>query len=233
MPRETALTKTQIEALRQLDTCSVEDAIETFDLRARNTGFTDFSIRCLFEDLPPMVGFAATARLRSGDRPMSGRSYQDRSDWWSSILAVPEPRIVVLEDIDEPAGVGAFLGDVHAAMVMGLGCVGYVTNGAVREVPALRELGIHVFARNVAVSHAYSRIIDFGCPIMVGGMPVGPGDLLHGDRHGVITIPRHIAPEIPRVAAELKERDQRLIELCRSPGFSVERLQEAIKGIAD
>jgi len=226
-----ALCEEELDALRQLDTCAVEDAIETFDLRARNTGFTDSSIRCLFEDLPPMVGYASTARLRSGDRPISGSSFQDRSEWWKSVLSVPRPRIVVLEDIDEPAGVGAFLGDVHAAMLLGLGCIGYVTNGAVREVPALREMGIHVFARHMAVSHAYSRIIDFECPIQVGGMPVGPGDLLHGDRHGVLSIPRAIAADIPRVAAELKERDRRLIDMCRSPGFSVQKLQQTIKGL--
>ena len=229
MALQPALREEDLESLRQLDTCAVEDAIETFDLRARNTGFANSAIRCFFEDLPPMVGYAATARLRSGDRPISGRSFQDRSEWWKSILDVPKPRIVVLEDIDEPAGVGAFLGDVHAAMLLGLGCIGYVTNGAVRELPALRKMGIHVFARNVAVSHAYSRIIEYACPIQVGGMPVGPGDLLHGDRHGVLSIPRGIAAEIPRVAEELKERDRRMIELCRSPGFSVEKLRQAIK----
>jgi len=229
MALQPALREEDLEALRQLDTCAVEDAIETFDLRARNTGFANSAIRCFFEDLPPMVGYAATARLRSGDRPISGRSFQDRSEWWKTILDVPKPRIVVLEDIDEPAGVGAFLGDVHAAMLLGLGCIGYVTNGAVRELPALRKMGIHVFARNVAVSHAYSRIIEYACPIQVGGMPVGPGDLLHGDRHGVLSIPRGIAAEIPRVAEELKERDRRMIELCRSPGFSVEKLRQAIR----
>jgi len=233
MALQSTLSEEELEALRQLDTCAVEDAIETFDLRARNTGFADSTIRCLFEDFSPMVGYAATARLRSGDRPMSGRghSFQDCSDWWTSILKVPAPRIVVLEDIDEPPGVGAFLGDVHAAMLQGLGCIGYVTNGAVREVPVLRQMGMHVFARNVAVSHAYARIIEFGCPVLVGRMPVGPGDLLHGDLHGVLSIPRQIAAEIPRVAEELRERDQRMIEVCRSSGFSVEKLRQTIKGL--
>jgi len=233
MALQPPLSEAELEALRQLDTCAVEDAIQTFDLRARNTGFADSTIRCLFEDFPPMVGYAATARLRSGDRPMSGQShsFQDRSDWWTSILKVPEPRIVVLEDIDEPPGVGAFLGDVHAAMLQALGCIGYVTNGAVREVPVLRQMGMHVFAHNVAVSHAYARIIEFGSPILVGGMPVGPGDLLHGDRHGVLSIPRQIAAKIPGVVEGLRERDRRMIEVCRSPGFSVEKLRQTIKGL--
>lgn len=231
MAIQPCLREEELGALRQLDTCAVEDAIETFALRARNVGFTNATVRCMFEDFPPMVGYAATARLRSGDRPMSGRSFQDRTVWWNSILQVPPPRIVVLEDIDEPPGVGAFLGDTHAAMLMALGCIGYVTDGAVRELPPMREMGFHVFAHNVAVSHAYARIIDSGLAIQVGGMQVRPGDLLHGDRHGVVSIPKQIAPEIPRVAEELKERNRRVIAVCRSPGFSVEKLRQTIAGL--
>ena len=223
------LSEEELDALRRLQTCTVEDAIETFDLRARNTGFANSSIRCMFGDFPPMVGYAATARLRSGDRPMSGRSFQDRTAWWTSILEVSPPRIVVLEDIDDPPGVGAFLGDTHAAMLQALGCIGYVTNGAVREVPAIREMGFHLFAHNVAVSHAYARIIDSGSAIMVGGMEVHPGDLLHGDRHGLVSVPKQIAAQIPRVAAELRERDRQVSAVCRSPDFSVEKLRQTLK----
>jgi 4-hydroxy-4-methyl-2-oxoglutarate aldolase len=225
------LSEEELNALRRLDTCAVEDAIETFDLRARNVGFTDSTIRCLFEDFPPMVGYAATARLRSGDRPMSGRSFQDRTAWWTSILEVPPPRIVVLEDIDEPPGVGAFVGDTHAAMLQALGCTGYVTNGAVREVPAVREMRFHLFAHNVAVSHAYARIIDSGQPITIGGMQVRPGELLHGDRHGVASIPKQIAAQIPRIAAELRARDRQVMAVCGSPDFSLEKLRQAIKDL--
>lgn len=229
MAQRPCLTEHEMDALRGLDACSVEDAIETFDLRARNTGFANSKIRCLFEDLPPIVGYAATARLRSGDRPMSGQSYHDRTEWWNSILEVPTPRIVVLQDIDSPAGIGAFLGDTHAAMLQALGCIGYVTNGGVREVPAIRAMGFQVFAGNVAVSHAYARIVDHGCPVEVGGMQVVPGDLLHGDRNGLVNVPKKLAPEIPRVVERLRDRDHKLMEICRAPGFSVERLRDAIR----
>ncbi len=226
---EPFLSREELEALKRLGTCTVEDAIETFDLRARNTGFTSSEVSCVFDDLPPVVGYAATARMRSGERPMSGRSYQDRTHWWNSVLSIPEPRIVVMEDLDEPPGVGAFLGDVHAAMLKALGCVAFVTNGAVREIAAIRNLGLQVFARNRALSHAYARIIDFGSPVMMGGMEVRPGDLLHGDAHGVVSIPHQIAAAIPRVAAELVARDRRVRTVCESPDFSVEKLRATIK----
>jgi 4-hydroxy-4-methyl-2-oxoglutarate aldolase len=228
MALEPAIPVEDFDALRRLDTCTVSNAIEAFKLRLRNAGFANSRVRCVFEDLPPMVGYAATARLRSGEPPITG-SYHDRTDWWNSILRVPAPRIAVLQDLDEPPGVGAFLGDMQAAILRALGCVGYVTNGAVRELPRVRDMGLHLFAGNVAVSHAYAHIFDFGSPVSVGGLEVCPGDLLHGDRHGLLTIPKEIAAEIPPVAARLREAEQRVIDLCRSQEFSVEKLRQVLK----
>jgi 4-hydroxy-4-methyl-2-oxoglutarate aldolase len=228
MALEPAIPVEDFDALRRLDTCTVSNAIEAFKLRLRNAGFANSRVRCVFEDLPPMVGYAATARLRSGEPPITG-SYHDRTDWWNSILRVPAPRIAVLQDLDEPPGVGAFLGDMNAAILRALGCVGYVTNGAVRELPRVRDMGLHLFAGNVAVSHANAHIFDFGSPVNVGGLEVRPGDLLHGDRHGLLTVPKEIAAEIPPVAARLREGEQRVIDSCRSQEFSVEKLRQALK----
>jgi 4-hydroxy-4-methyl-2-oxoglutarate aldolase len=141
MAMEPFLRERQFDALRCLETCSVSNGIETFGARLRNTGFADSRIRCIFEDMPPMVGYAATARLRSGSPPTQGGSYHDRTDWWQSVLQVPAPRIIVLEDVDKQPGLGAFLDDVHTAILRALGCTGYVTNGAVRELPAVRKMG--------------------------------------------------------------------------------------------
>jgi 4-hydroxy-4-methyl-2-oxoglutarate aldolase len=189
MALEPAIPVEELDALRRLDTCTVSDAIETFQLRLRNAGFADARVRCVFEDFPPLVGYAATARLRTSEPPIAG-FHHDRHDWWDNILQVPAPRIAVLEDLDEPPGVGAVLGHMHAAILSALGCVGYVTNGAVRELPRLRDLEFHLFAGNVAVSYAYAHVFDFGSTIHVGELEVRPGDLLHGDRHGLLNVPK-------------------------------------------
>jgi regulator of RNase E activity RraA len=232
MGLESLVREDVLTALRSLDTCVVSNAIEAFEVRLRNTGFADASIRCIFEDFPPMVGYAATARLRSGDPPMSGRVYHDRTDWWNSILKVPAPRVVVLEDIDKPPGVGALLGDMHAAILRALGCVGYVTDGAVRELPRVREAGLQLFAGNVAVSHAYAHIFDLGCAVNIGGLEVKPGDLLHGDRHGILTIPKEVAAEVPAVAAKLQGAEQKVIDFCRSQDFSVGQLRRIVQDLS-
>lgn len=222
-----------LEALRAFDTCTVSNAIETFNVRLRNAGFVDPSVRCIFEDLPVMLGYAVTARMRSGEPPVAGRRFHDRSDWWNNILEMPAPRIVVIEDMDEPPGVGAFIGDVHAAILMALGCVGYVTNGGVRELPAIRKLGLQLFAGNVSVSHAYAHMFDFGAPIKIGRLEVRPGDLLHGDRHGVLSIPIDRATKIPEVARRMRENEKKVIEVCRSSQFSLAKLRQVIAEVGE
>jgi regulator of RNase E activity RraA len=227
-----SLTEEELNALRQFGTCMVANAIESFNVRLRNTGFADASIRCMFQDAPPMVGYAATARLRSGEPPIVGGSFRDRADFWNSILEIPTPRVLVLEDMDRPPGRGAFVGEMHAAILKALGCVGYVTNGAVRELPAVRAMGVQLFAGNVAVSHAYAHIFEIGKVIGVGGMEVRPGDLLHGDQHGVLTVPAEIASRVPAAADRLKKLEKRVIDLCRSPDFSVAKLGDEVNSLS-
>jgi len=229
MTQAPLLTEGELDALRQFDTCMVANAVETFNIRLHNTGFTNASVHCIFEDAPPMVGYAATARLRSGQPPMVGSTFRDRADFWNSILEIPAPRILVLEDKDNPPGRGAFVGDMHSAILKALGCIGYVTNGAVRELPSVRAIGIQLFAGSVAVSHAYAHIFDFGSAVTVGGMEVRPGELLHGDRHGVLAIPAEIAAAVPAVAAEIQRAEKNVIDFCRSSAFSVAKLVEVMK----
>ncbi len=169
------LATSQIQALAELDACTVANAIESFDVRLRNAGFADSSVRCIFEDLPPMVGYAATARVHTSEPPMEGSNYLDRTDWWAHILTIPTPRIVVVEDTDPHPGLGSFIGDLHANILLALGCVGVVTNGAVRDLRAVHATGFQMFARNVAVSHAFAHIYDYGRPVEVGRMKVPAG----------------------------------------------------------
>jgi 4-hydroxy-4-methyl-2-oxoglutarate aldolase len=225
------LTEEQLRELRRFSTCIVANAIERFDVRLRNTGFTNGSIHCRFPHAGPMVGYAVTARLRSEDPPIAGKMFRDRTDFWNAILTIPEPRVLVLRDMDDPPGRGAFVGDVHAAILKALGCVGFVTNGAVRELPGVGQHDFQMFSSCIAVSHAYAHIFDFGAKVVVGGMDVRPGDLLHGDQHGVLTIPGEIATEVPRVAAEIEAQEKKVIEFCRSQQFSVEKLSEITRSI--
>lgn len=220
----------ELDALRQFDTCTLSNAIETFGIRTANEGFADSSIRSIVAGRQLMLGYAATARLKSSAAPVKGQRFCDRAGWWEYVLSIPPPRVVVVQDICNRPGFGAFLGEVHSAILMRLGCVGAVTNGAVRDLPAVEAMGFALFAGNVAVSHCYAHLVDFGTPVEIGGMQVVSGDLISGDRHGVLSIPKPIVPRLPAAAARLVEKERRIIDFCRSGEFSVGRLRALVCG---
>ncbi len=226
------LTAAQLEQFRRWSTCVVASAIETFRVRLPNTGFADSSIRCIFPEEPPVIGYAATARIRTSNPPMEQHTrfdYYDRADWWHNILSIPAPRIVVIEDVDDPPGLGAFIGEVHANILLSLGCAAVVTNGAVRDLTDIGHTEFQMFAGNVSVSHAYAHLFDFGHVVNIGGLSVKPGDLVHGDLHGVQTVPLEIAARVPDAARKVRQRRNQLLALRRSADFSVEKLRQTIQ----
>ena len=132
-------------------------------------------LQCLFPDLPAIIGYAVTSRIRCSNPPPVGHSYPDRTDWWAFMQSVSGPRIAVIQDIDREPGLGASVGEVHARILQSLGCVGAVTNGAVRDLPSVRALEFPMFAANVSVSHAYVHMIDFGTPVEIFGLQIRTG----------------------------------------------------------
>ncbi len=220
-----------LDKLKAFDSCTISNAIESLNIRLRNEGFLSGVARCRFPSLPPMVGYAATARIRTSSPPMSHRCYYDRMDWWNYVASLPNPRVLVLQDADHHPGLGAFVGEIHAAIASALNCVGCVTNGAVRDLPAVEAMGFQMFSRRIAVSHAYAHIVDFGEPVEIDSLKISSGELLHGDRHGIVTIPLSIAAEVPRMASQILQQEAELIDFCRSPRFSLQELSERIRNM--
>jgi regulator of RNase E activity RraA len=218
-----------LRALEAIDTCSISNAIEVLGGRLRNEGFTKPAIRRVTGPARPMVAHAVTVRIHCSRPPMRGGTYEDRTDWWNYILTIPAPRVVVIEDVDSCPGTGTFVGEVHANILKALGCVGAVTNGVVRDVPAIEEMGFQLFAEGMAVSHAYAHIVDFGQPVEIAGLGVTAGDLLHADMHGVLCIPADLAAQVPPTVEKIRSHERQLIDLCRSPEFSLEKLRDAVR----
>lgn len=225
------LTPELIDRYRTLDTPSVSNAIETFDLRLRNEGFADSRLRGLIPNQPPVIGHAVTARIRCSAPPPVGHGYHDRTDWWNYIVSVPAPRIVVVQDVDERPGLGAFVGDVHTHILLGLGCVAYATNGTVRDLDDLGGLGFQLFASGAAVSHAFAHIVDFGQPVEVGGLAVSTGDILFGDGSGLLSVPPSIVAEVPPAAERLRSKEAHIIAFCRSAEFSIAGLRVLVRDL--
>jgi 4-hydroxy-4-methyl-2-oxoglutarate aldolase len=213
-----------IETLRKISSPSVANAIETFKVRPRNQGQMSSEIRALFPDLGPLVGYAVPALIRAEPEPQTNHR-ASTFGWWDYVLSIPAPRVIVVHDLDEPRGQGAQWGEVQANIHRALGCVGVVTDGSVRDLDEVRALGFQFAAANVSVSHAYVHMVDFGLPIKVGGLWVKPGDLIHADHHGVVTIPQDVAARIPEAVAAVEADERKIIKVCQASDFSVDKLK--------
>lgn len=182
------------------------------------------TVECQFPKLPPIAGYAVTGRIRTIAPPIANLCYHHRAEWWEYLASFPSPQVIVLHDVDHVPGTGAFFGEVHAQISRAFGCVSYVTNGTIRDVPALEEAQFQCFASGTSVSHGYAHIVEFGEPVEFAGLKVCPGDLVHGDRHGVHTIPLSIAEELPNAVKKIVDQKAALINFCKSPEFSLEKL---------
>ena len=216
------LTPKELEALRQWPTCAISNAIELFNIRPRNEGSMLPEIKCAFPDMKPMIGYATTAVISA--ESSEGRRVP-APEWWEAIRKVPGPRVAVMHDIDRQV-IGSFWGEVNANIHKALDCVGTVTDGSVRDLDEVEELGFHFFSSCITVSHAYVHLIDVGVPVKVGGLLVKPGDLIMGDKHGVISIPLEIARDVPKAAQMMEDWERPVINFCKSKDFNVEGLKE-------
>ncbi len=212
-----------LQRLRAHSTPTICNAVETFEVRPRDQGFMDAGVRCVLPHLPPMVGFAVTARIVAAGRPQTTDG-PGRYAFWEHVCSVPAPRVVVIEDMD-PTPVGSYWGEVQANIHRALECAGAVTNGGVRDVEEVAALGFPLFASCLLVSHAYVRLVEIGGPVRVGGLEVRPGDLLHGDRHGVTHIPTEVAPHLDAAVDRLARREAEILAACQAEPFDLPRLR--------
>ncbi len=207
------------------------NAIDSFSVRLRNEGFANSTLACRTPLMPAMVGQAVTLRVRSAEPSMKDAFYLDYPDWWERLEITPgeHPLVLVIEDTDHHPGRGAMVGVLHACILRALGCVGVVTNGAVRGLPNFEELGLQAFSGGVSPSHAYGHVVASGVPVEVAGLRIAPGDILHGDRHGLVSVPSELAARLPAVAGRSRDREARMCEFCGSAGFSAAALRREIE----
>ena len=172
-----------------------------------------------------MVGDARTATIRAQHPGKLGREEQDA--YYSYVESGgPRPAIMVIQDLDGARAYGSWWGEVNSNVHKGLGCLGLVTDGSVRDLPDIAD-GFQMLADRVGPSHAWVRPVGFGDPVTVAGMEVLSGDLIHADQHGAVVIPMDVAARVPEAAAGIARREQVIISAARQPGFNMEKLRQA------
>ena len=204
-----------LKLLAQYDTPTISNAIELFEVRPRSAGFMDSRIRACFPEMPPVVGFASTATMRTAVAQSAGAVYGSLDEQVARFSELPGPAIVVFQDLDDPP-VGATFGEVMCSSYKCFGALAIITNGPARDLDQVRRLGFAAFSNGVVASHAYSHITSLHEPVRVGGLDIRAGDLLHADANGVCAIPLEIADELPEAAAAFMEAEAVCIEFART-----------------
>jgi 4-hydroxy-4-methyl-2-oxoglutarate aldolase len=182
-----------LETLARYDSPTIANIIELFDVRPRNEGYMNSSITARYPRLPPVLGYATTATFRSAYPTDQPDAYLRLAEHVGRIEEeLPAPRIVVFQDLDIPPA-SATIGEIMATAYKRFGCVGFITNGSIRDIPQIEAMRFPVFSNSIVVSHGYSRIEEIHIPVQVGGLLVKPGDLLHADANGIVLIPHDLA----------------------------------------
>jgi regulator of RNase E activity RraA len=231
---EKPLTETELAELREFDTPTICNALEIVTPERRALGFTTDTLICPFPHIPPMVGYARTALIRSAlpSGMSAAEQRQARLEYYRYVADGSVPKISVIQDVDWRIGFGCFWGEVQTAVHKGLGCLDLVTNGGVRDLDAIAP-DFQVLCGKVTPSHAHVHGIAFGGTVDVLGMIVRSDDLIHADRHGAVVIPAEAAREVAGAARLCARREEPVLKVARSPGFSIEALERAMAEAAE
>ena len=219
-----------LKLLAQYDTPTISNVIELFEVRPRNQGYMDARIRACFPEMPPVVGYAATATMRCALPRREGDVYGSLDEQVARFSELPGPPIVVFQDLDDPP-VAATFGEIMCTTYKSFGAAGLITSGAARDLDQVRRLGFPAFSNGAICSHGYSHIVDLHGTVRVGGLTIYPGDLMHADCNGVTTIPVEIAAEVAQVAAEFCAAESIVLDYLKKGRPDVKAFREARLGM--
>lgn len=204
-----------LELLRKFDTPTICNVIELFEHRPHTAGYMDGRIQACYPSLPPMVGYASTATFRSASPPRSGNVYSSLVEQVATFAELPGPAVVVFQDLDNPVSAATF-GEVMCTTYKAFGAVGLITSGAGRDLDQVEALGFPCFTNGTICSHGFCHILQLNIPVHVGGITIHTGDLIHGDRNGVTTIPNHLASAVTQACPEFMSAEAVIFDYLKA-----------------
>lgn len=165
----------------------------------------------------PMVGYAKTVVIEPSNPDHARKGQELWKEYRRYIADTPGPKIVVIQDLDKPEVIGSFWGEVNSNIHRALGCVGTITDGAIRDVDEMRNAGFKAIARRLCVGHAHVTPVRWECDVNVFGCRVQPGQLIHADKHGFMAIPESDEQDLLEAARFMDSNECRtLIAAARS-----------------
>lgn len=224
MTTRLALSADTLAFLRSIDSPTIANAVETFNLRDRSDGFVGGRVECQFPELGVMVGRAVTVTMSSAPGEPASRDGYWRM--WDALDAADAPAVLAIQDVSGAPHRCAYAGEMMATLAQRLGAVGMVTDGALRDVEEVRAIGFHYFMKFPVVSHGNFEIVSVGEPIQLDGQRIETGDLLHGDRNGIVVIPDAALDGMEAAVAGIRDKEQAQLAYMRSDDFSLAELKQ-------
>ncbi len=215
------------EHLKNFDTPTIANALEIAAGKRSAEGFTRKTLIAANRALKPIVGYARTAMIRSAT-PFNPQTRREKLLAYYEYVAQGDgPTISVIQDLDNAPGIGAFWGEVNTNIHWGLGCVGAVTNGSMRDLEMMQPQ-FQCIAASLSPSHAWVHVVDFSVKVDVSGMYVNSGDIVHADHHGAIVIPADLLEKLPAAIDLMARKEKVLLDAAKAPGFNMEKLRTAM-----
>jgi 4-hydroxy-4-methyl-2-oxoglutarate aldolase len=216
-----------IEYLKTIDSPTLSNAIELLKVRPRERGFTPLDIRCLFPELGTMCGYAVTAQVESATQ-MEPFRLETFVELYTLVEQAPKPAVIVLQEIGGFGEFAAHAGEVMSTFFTRLGAIGLLSDCGVRDLAEVRRMGFHYFAQGSVASHANYRIARSGVPVQIRGMVVNPGDIIHGDENGVITVPKVDIAALRDAVETVRRKEKTVMDFVRSPEFTLRGFQKLV-----
>ncbi len=218
---------TLFESLKKFDSPTIANALEIVFGGRQTTGFTTQTPLVANEKLPPMVGYARTAMIRSSTPFDAKTARKNLLAYYEYVAQPPQPTIAVIQDVDSRPGLGAFWGEVNTHVHWGLGCIGMVTNGSMRDLDVMQP-NFQCLAATLSPSHAWVHVVEFGSKVDVLGMNVADGDIIHADRHGAVLIPAHTLEKLPAAIDFMARKEKVILDAAKSAGLTIDTLRAAM-----
>ncbi|MBT3939348.1 MAG: RraA family protein [Pelagibacterales bacterium] len=223
----------QVSDLVKLQTWDTPTICNALDVAAPNRRAIGFTTRPL---VPvgihgSVCGYVKTAKISGKNKPLDNAT-EIRTSYYKYIAEKPKPSIVLIEDIDNPEGFGAFWGEVNSAIHLGLGVKGLITNGVVRDLDQWAN-GFAALAGSIGPSHAYTQVIEYSTEINIYGMQANDSDIIHFDKHGAVIIPKEVVKLLPGIIEKQMNKEAVILEAARSPDFNINKLLAAMKNAAE
>jgi 4-hydroxy-4-methyl-2-oxoglutarate aldolase len=223
-----------IERLQSINSPTICNAIESFKVRDDTDGYATSELKCMRPELKPMVGFTITVSVDSTTpASLEKRKFWEKFDEILNLINIsPKPVIAVFKDIGPQRNKCCITGDMLASAFSSIGAVGVVTDSCMRDLTEMEKNAkdFQVFATGLVVSHGLPNIFEIGPTVNICGLTIKQGDLLHGDRSGLVKIPLdfvYVSQLLDR-CEQILQREKEYFDFMKSDKYSFEKMKKML-----